>query len=164
MRNTQMRTLDSNPDRGITPEELHVVMRRAHVERAQAMREFVLDPALVARRQAGAAPRRPRRSALPPAAEPGIRSRPPRHAHGGTMSSNTRTLSLQSQRPDAHGLAQKSWSWWEAYWTRRAKRTTVTLLRGLDDRTLHDIGIDRSEIESVVYGKRRRAPGRCWSA
>ena len=36
-----MRTLDNNPYRGITPEELHVVIRRAHVERAQAMREMV---------------------------------------------------------------------------------------------------------------------------
>jgi uncharacterized protein YjiS (DUF1127 family) len=67
------------------------------------------------------------------------------------MSSNSRTLSLQSQ--PAHGLAQNLWSWWETYWTRRAKLATVTLLRGLDDRVLHDIGIDRSEIESVVYGK-----------
>jgi hypothetical protein len=33
-----MRTLDNNPYRGITPEELHVVIRRAHAERAEAMR------------------------------------------------------------------------------------------------------------------------------
>jgi hypothetical protein len=35
-----MRTLDNDPYRGITPEELHVVIRRAHAERAQAMREM----------------------------------------------------------------------------------------------------------------------------
>jgi uncharacterized protein YjiS (DUF1127 family) len=40
---------------------------------------------------------------------------------------------------------------WEAYWTGRAQRTTVMMLRALDDRALHDIGLDRSEIESVVY-------------
>lgn len=67
------------------------------------------------------------------------------------MSSNTRTLALQSQ--PTPGLARSLWAWWENYWTRRAKRATVGLLRGLDDRVLHDIGIDRSEIESVVYGK-----------
>ena len=78
------------------------------------------------------------------------------------MSSNSRTLSLQSQ--PAHGLAQNLWSWWEAYWTRRAKLATVALLRGLDDRVLHDIGIDRSEIESVVYGKGADRLVRCWSA
>jgi uncharacterized protein YjiS (DUF1127 family) len=66
------------------------------------------------------------------------------------MSFNTRALSLQSQA--SPGLTQSLWAWWEGYWTRRAKRATVALLRGLDDRVLHDIGIDRSEIESVVHG------------
>lgn len=65
------------------------------------------------------------------------------------MSSNTHALSLDGHA--TQGLAQRLWSRWEAYWTRRAKRATVALLRGLDDRVLHDIGIDRSEIESVVY-------------
>jgi uncharacterized protein YjiS (DUF1127 family) len=41
---------------------------------------------------------------------------------------------------------------WDAYWTRRAKRATVLMLGALDDRSLHDIGLDRSEIQSVVYG------------
>ena len=36
-----MSTLHDNPYRGITPEELHVAIRRAHVERALAMREMV---------------------------------------------------------------------------------------------------------------------------
>jgi uncharacterized protein YjiS (DUF1127 family) len=31
---------------------------------------------------------------------------------------------------------------------------TVQLLDSLDDRTLHDIGVGRSEIPSVVYGRR----------
>jgi hypothetical protein len=35
-----MSTLHDNPYRGITPEELHVAIRRAHVERAQAMRQL----------------------------------------------------------------------------------------------------------------------------
>ncbi len=67
------------------------------------------------------------------------------------MSSSTRTVSIQSGTEE--GLAHSLWAWWEAYWTRRAKLATVALLRGLDDRMLHDIGVDRSEIESVVYGK-----------
>jgi uncharacterized protein YjiS (DUF1127 family) len=67
------------------------------------------------------------------------------------MSSNTHILSMERQA--AQGIAQRLWRWWEAYWMRRAKRTTVALLRGLDDRMLHDIGIDRSEIESVVYSE-----------
>jgi uncharacterized protein YjiS (DUF1127 family) len=77
------------------------------------------------------------------------------------MSSNSPTLSLQSQ--PTYGLAQNLWSWWEAFWTRRAKLATVALLRGLDDRVLHDIGIDRSEIESVVYGKGADRLVRCRS-
>lgn len=67
------------------------------------------------------------------------------------MSSNTHALSLEGHT--AQRLTQRLWSRWEAYWTRRAKRATVALLRGLDDRVLHDIGIDRSEIESVVYNR-----------
>ena len=40
---------------------------------------------------------------------------------------------------------------WAEYWRRKAEQDTVLVLRSLDDRTLKDIGIDRSEIESVVY-------------
>jgi uncharacterized protein YjiS (DUF1127 family) len=53
----------------------------------------------------------------------------------------------------AHGLGQRLTSWFQAYGRRRAQRATVFMLQGLDDRVLSDIGIDRSEIESVVYGK-----------
>ena len=42
---------------------------------------------------------------------------------------------------------------WVRYWTRRAAHATVAMLRSLDDRALKDIGLDRSEIESVVYCK-----------
>ena len=41
---------------------------------------------------------------------------------------------------------------WEAYWSWRAKRATVNILKSLDRRTLEDIGVDASEIESAVYG------------
>lgn len=43
---------------------------------------------------------------------------------------------------------------WRGYWQRRAQRATIHLLDSLDDRTLHDIGIGRSEITSAVYGRR----------
>lgn len=45
---------------------------------------------------------------------------------------------------------------WRAYWRHRAERATLFMLQSLDDRTLKDIGIDRSEIGSVVYGARDR--------
>ena len=56
---------------------------------------------------------------------------------------------------------------WRAYWGWRVKRTTVLLLRSLDRRTLRDIGIDRSEIESVVCDagrdrRRRHDASRPW--
>jgi uncharacterized protein YjiS (DUF1127 family) len=77
------------------------------------------------------------------------------------MMSKTHALSHQS---GTHGLTSTLKSWWEAYWTMRAQRTTVLMLRALDDRSLHDIGVDRSEIDSVVYGKpderRQRYVGR----
>ena len=41
---------------------------------------------------------------------------------------------------------------WRAYWQRRARRATLLLLSSLDERTLHDIGLSPSEIQSAVYG------------
>jgi uncharacterized protein YjiS (DUF1127 family) len=45
---------------------------------------------------------------------------------------------------------------WRAYWDWRARKVTVLLLSALDERTLHDIGVAPSEIESLVYGGRDR--------
>ena len=45
---------------------------------------------------------------------------------------------------------------WSRYWTRRAERAAIAVLHTLDDRSLKDIGLDRSEIESVVSSA---APG-----
>lgn len=42
---------------------------------------------------------------------------------------------------------------WRAYWDRRERQVTALILRSLDCRTLHDIGIDRSEIDSLIYGR-----------
>lgn len=50
--------------------------------------------------------------------------------------------------------------WWRAYWDRRARQLTVQMLNALDRRTLLDIGVHPSEIESSVYAptadRRRR--------
>ena len=54
---------------------------------------------------------------------------------------------------------------WRAYWQRRARRATVLILHSLDERTLRDIGINPSEIESCVYGSggdRRRRYHETW--
>ena len=42
---------------------------------------------------------------------------------------------------------------WYVYRMRRAKRVTIRILQSLDHRTLKDIGIDPSEIESAVHGR-----------
>jgi uncharacterized protein YjiS (DUF1127 family) len=42
----------------------------------------------------------------------------------------------------------------ERYGDWRARRATINILRGLDERTLRDIGIDASEIRSLVYDRR----------
>ena len=51
----------------------------------------------------------------------------------------------------AGGIARRAW---QAYWDWRARQATVEILRALDNRTLHDIGLSRSEIESVVRDAR----------
>jgi len=57
-------------------------------------------------------------------------------------------------------MAQHAWT---RYWTSRAEHATVGILSGLDDRTLKDIGLDRSEIESVAYSAIRGERRVCWS-
>lgn len=39
--------------------------------------------------------------------------------------------------------------WWSAWQAHRQRRASEQLLRSLDDRTLKDIGLDRSEIGSL---------------
>jgi uncharacterized protein YjiS (DUF1127 family) len=54
---------------------------------------------------------------------------------------------------------------WRNYWRRRVDRAAIFMLQSLDNRMLKDIGIDRSEIASVVrdVGDGRRGR-RTWHA
>jgi uncharacterized protein YjiS (DUF1127 family) len=53
-------------------------------------------------------------------------------------------------------IAAAAGRWGRDYATWRARRQAIAELGALDDRALKDFGINRSEIESVVYG--RHAP------
>ncbi|MBO0762984.1 MAG: DUF1127 domain-containing protein [Hyphomicrobiaceae bacterium] len=53
---------------------------------------------------------------------------------------------------------------WSRYWTQRAACATVAILNALDDRTLKDIGLDRSEIGPVVHGRAGCERRLCWAA
>ncbi len=64
------------------------------------------------------------------------------------------TLGTQTEPNSFYtGLSEAVTNAWARYWVRRAERATVFVLHSLDERTLKDIGMDRSEIESVVYGQ-----------
>jgi uncharacterized protein YjiS (DUF1127 family) len=73
------------------------------------------------------------------------------------MSCNTHALDPghAGQFSIGHRLSELGKTWWRAYWRRRSERATIVLLHSLQDNVLHDIGIDRSEIESVVHTRSR---------
>jgi uncharacterized protein YjiS (DUF1127 family) len=75
------------------------------------------------------------------------------------MSSGTTCTSCPSQSLTARTdlwVVQSLRNLWRAYWARRARRASILLLSSLDDRTLADIGLARSEIESVVHDRSRQ--------
>ncbi len=47
--------------------------------------------------------------------------------------------------------------WWNAYAIRRERRAALRELAALDDRSLRDIGLSRSEIEFAVYNPSSRS-------
>jgi uncharacterized protein YjiS (DUF1127 family) len=53
----------------------------------------------------------------------------------------------------ATAVAAAAGKWWRAYIRRRERNAAMRELHALDDRTLKDIGISRSEIEWVVGGE-----------
>jgi uncharacterized protein YjiS (DUF1127 family) len=68
--------------------------------------------------------------------------------------SSTNLDTLAGPRPGVGpaGLARR---WWRTYWDWRARELTVHILCSLDSRTLRDIGVDPSEIDSYVHSRRR---------
>ena len=68
------------------------------------------------------------------------------------MTFNTHALPAGALTPGfvLHRLAETGKGLWRAYRRRRAERATIATLHALGDNVLHDIGIDRSEIESVA--------------
>jgi uncharacterized protein YjiS (DUF1127 family) len=75
------------------------------------------------------------------------------------MTCNTQTLAAGHNAVASIGqrLSDIGKGLWRSYWRRRSERATIVQLHALQDYVLHDIGIDRSEIESVV---RTRSRGR----
>ncbi len=60
------------------------------------------------------------------------------------------TTTLASPRPGLFTWMRKMA---EAYRQSFERRAAVTIVRNLDDHLLKDIGLDRSEIVSMIYGR-----------
>jgi uncharacterized protein YjiS (DUF1127 family) len=58
----------------------------------------------------------------------------------------------------AQDLAARARRLWDAYWDYQARRATVRMLEALDNRTLKDIGLSRSEIRPAVFGSDAAPP------
>ena len=63
------------------------------------------------------------------------------------------------EQPAQPGLIRRAL---RAYVEWRTLRSAVRALQGMDDRILADIGMSRSEIQSVVYGKGADQSRRSW--
>src|SRR5258708_20488598 len=60
---------------------------------------------------------------------------------------------LRGLRTAAWAVAATAGKWWRAYALRRERNSAVRELHALDDRSLKDIGSNRSEVEWVVDGE-----------
>ena len=52
----------------------------------------------------------------------------------------------------AQRLSVRGWRLWAAYWDFHLRRATVRMLHALDERTLRDIRLARSEINAAIFG------------
>ena len=76
--------------------------------------------------------------------------------------------SILNTRLGAHGFATRSWTaratsqlkrWWIAYLAYRKEQAALTLLSGMTDRELKDIGVTRSDLwASVSISAARQHP------
>jgi uncharacterized protein YjiS (DUF1127 family) len=67
-----------------------------------------------------------------------------------TQHARARTVEGFGQMSIAANVVSAVASWWREQMVRSKARRTARMLESLSDRTLHDIGIDRSEIGPVA--------------